>query len=95
MTGRGGLLQSNRLRGDLSLVATAVRKRWPISDKVKAELLARLGRIVEEGSTEDALRAIKLLLEMEGQNQRDDLRELAGDRRVDLNRIAEDLGISF
>ena len=96
MNGRGGILQSQRLRGDLRLVDMAVRKRWPITDEMKTELIERLASITELGTNEESLRAIAILITMEGQNQKDDHR--LGEARIDdrrLEAIAKDLGISI
>jgi len=96
MNGRGGLLQSPRLRSDLRLVDLAIRKRWPISDEMKIELIEKLASIAELGTNEEALRAISILIAVEAQNQKDDHR--LGEARSDdrrLDEIAKDLGLEI
>lgn len=94
--GSGGLLESRRIRSDLGLVKMAVRKRWPISEEVKIELIEKLASIAELGANEEALRAIEILITMESQNQKDDHR-LGEARREEhrLDLIAKDLGIEI
>lgn len=94
--GKGELLESRRLRSDLGLVKMAVRKRWPISDEVKSELIEKLSSIAELGTNEEALRAIEIIVSTEAQNQKDDHRlgeARSDDRRLDA--IAKDLGIEI
>ena len=96
VAGKGGLLESQRLRSDLGLVAMAVRKRWPISEEVKIELIEKLASIAEHGTNEEALRAISILIAAEAQNLKDDHR--LGDARAETHRldlIAKDLGIAI
>jgi hypothetical protein len=96
MGGRGGILESPRLRGDLRLVEIAVRKRWPIGDEMKTELVEKLASVAELGTNEEALRAISILIAMEGQNQRDDhLRGEAQSKLDRLGEIAKDLGLEI
>jgi hypothetical protein len=94
--GKGDLLESRRLRSDLRLVDLAVRKRWPISDEMKTELVEKLVSIAELGTNEEALRAISILIAVEAQNQKDD--HLRGEARAKVDRldeIAKDLGIEI
>jgi hypothetical protein len=94
--GKGDLLESRRLRSDLRLVDLAVRKRWPISDEMKTELVEKLVSIAELGTNEEALRAISILIAVEAQNQKDD--HLLGQARSDdrrLDAISKDLLIEI
>jgi hypothetical protein len=92
--GSGGLLESRRIRSDLGLVKMAVRKRWPISEEVKIELIEKLASIAELGTNEEALRAISILITVEAQNQKDDHLRGEAQAKVDrLDEIAKDLGL--
>jgi len=94
--GKGDLLESRRLRSDLRLVDLAIRKRWPISDEMKTELVEKLVSIAELGTFEESLRAISILIAVEAQNQKDD--HLRGEVRAKVDRldsIAKDLGLEI
>ena len=97
-TGDGDFLASQpKVHDDCRLIQMAVRKRWPISDEVKAKLVDRLLKVAEgNADDETAIKAINVLKGMEQQNQSDEHKVVdvrIQQRNAELDAIAADLGI--
>ena len=80
------------------MTARAIRRRWPIDDKMKQEVVEALSGVMKNpgSSPKEKIAAAKGLLSAEGQNQQDEHKVLDGSvkaRDDQLAAIAADLGI--
>lgn len=93
--GGGNLLAaSSKLHDDFRLVSRAIKKRWPISDELKAGLIERLEKIIEENEDDEvAIKAINVIKGMEQQNQKDEQTAILQSDRNRFLDIAERLGL--
>ena len=73
---------------DTRLAERAIRQRWPMSDQLKAGLVARLGRVLVDptATARAATSAARALIGCEAQNQADE-HHAAGDRVAVVHRI--------
>ena len=87
------LTDPHRQTSDIKMIARAVRRRWPIPDERKPEIVTRMLEIVK-GSPEDgdAIKAAAVLRAMEADNMADD--QLAEkNARLDDGKATEGLRI--
>jgi hypothetical protein len=83
------------VRGDLRLLETAVRRRYPINTTKAAETV---NRFLDDADPRVALRAAAIAATMEGQNQSDEHKVIdvrITTRHDQLDAIASDLGIDI
>lgn len=86
------------IRQDLRDYAMAARRRWPVSDEMKAAALQAAIDVLEIGNAREKIAAASLIATVEKQNQADehkvvDVRTQQGD--FDLASIAAEIGVDF
>ena len=86
------------VRQDLRDYAMAARRRWPVSDEMKAKALEAAILVMESGSPRERIAAASLIATVEKQNQADehkvvDAKLHTGD--FDLAAIAAEIGVDF
>lgn len=59
-------------RSELALERMAIKRRWDIPEDARAKIVARAIQFATQGDARLAMAAIKLVKEMEGQNQKDE-----------------------
>jgi hypothetical protein len=58
---------------DIRLLGRALRERWPISDEQRARWLTVLDERINSGDDRTQVAALRVAVQMEGQNQKDQL----------------------
>lgn len=86
------------VRQDLRDYAMAARRRWPVTDEMKARALDTAILVMESGSPRERIAAANLIASIEKQNQADehkvvDVRTQQGD--FDLASIAAEIGVDI
>lgn len=82
------LADPHHTRGDRALVGRAVKNRWPVNPDRKPAIVQKIEDEAEKGD----MRAAKILLDMEAQNQADD--HLADkNERLDGGKATENLKV--
>jgi hypothetical protein len=67
--GKGGLFTGMKLGGDLALVRTAVKNRWPIRKSLRREVIETLAQIMRSSEADrDRISAAKVLVTADGIN---------------------------
>ena len=78
--------------------ARAIKRRWPIGDGLKAEIVAQLMEVLKDpsSSARERIAAAQGLLSAESQNQRDEHKIVdagAPSQPFDIAAIAKELGL--
>jgi hypothetical protein len=89
-----------RFHSDLRLVEFGIKKRWPISDQMKSHIVDSLNAFLDGDNSRVKIKAIEIIVSLEAQNQRDELKHSAHSahpahsaKNVDMDAIARDLGL--
>ena len=76
---------------DAQLIRRAIRNRWPIPERLKAQVIATMGEIVTmSDDNRDRIAASKVIAQAEGQNQVDELAE-EKNARLDAGKATENV----
>jgi len=63
-------------RSDIHLMKTAIRQRWPMTDEMRAQILRRLERVLEESRTDrSVVAAARALIDVDRVNQEQEIRD--------------------
>lgn len=82
------LSDPHHARGDRALVGRAVKNRWPVNPDRKPAIVQKIEDEAEKGD----MRAAKILLDMEAQNQADEHMAEKHDR-LDNGKATENVGV--
>lgn len=66
------LADDSEVRGDLKMVQTAIKQRWPITDEMRQLAAERLQGLLASPDDRTAAKAAQVLLQMDTINQRDE-----------------------
>lgn len=83
--GRGQFVSGDphRIRGELAMIATAVKRRWEIDEEKRKKLAAEvLNTTLNAADPEIKFKGASIIVRMEGQNQADELAFLRQNKTV-------------
>jgi len=81
------------VRGELQLMSQAIRRRWPITEEMRSEATQCAIDMIRTGKPREKVAALRLLKEMEGQNQQDEKNTEQDELRTRLIELAASAGI--